>query len=92
MIDIQSPITTEPENSQSTTALMQPASLCTQQLLFKDVTPESIQDVLPRCVERHLAPGDILLHRGDVNEHLYLILTGKVSIHLENLDDPSLTT
>ncbi len=63
-----------------------------QQLLFKDVDPESVQDVLTRCAERYLATGEILLNRGVVNEHLYLILNGKVSVHLEDVDDAPLTT
>ncbi len=92
MTDLQSPMTTEPENTRATTASLKPSLLFTQQLLFKDVAPESIQDVLTRCVECHLAPNDILLSPGVVNEHLYLILTGKVSVHLEALDDPALTT
>ncbi len=91
MAHTQNFVPTDPEDAQRRHA-MKRAILFTQQLLFQDVDPESVRDVLTHCVERHLEPGETLLHRGIINEHLYLILAGKVSVHLESLEDAPLTT
>lgn len=92
MTNMQRPCATAPEDAQNQTQEAKSLSLFTQQSLLKDVDPASVRHVLARCLERDLAAGDVLLHRGVVNDELYLILSGKVSVHLESFDDPPLTT
>ena len=52
-------------------------------LLLKGVDLESIQGVLESCSVRYLKKGDILIHSGQRNHSLYLLLSGRLRIHLE---------
>lgn len=39
-----------------------------------------------------IPPKDVFIKRGDPSEHMYLILKGKLDIHVEKLEDPSILT
>ena len=60
--------------------------------LFQDVPRDALQSLLERCEERHLDLGAILLRPDVLNDEMYLILRGKVSIHLESVESPPLLT
>ncbi|HSG98165.1 MAG TPA: GGDEF domain-containing protein [Woeseiaceae bacterium] len=60
--------------------------------LFKGVHPDDIQDLLPRCDRRDLAAGEILLSPGDSNEHVFIVLSGSLDVHVGSPDAPALTT
>jgi diguanylate cyclase (GGDEF)-like protein len=59
--------------------------------VLKGVSLESVQDLLDRCPLRQIAAGEQLLHKGQVNSSMYLILSGRLAIHLDSVDDEPLT-
>ena len=60
--------------------------------LFKGVFPDDIRELLPRCERRDLASGEVLLSPGDSNEHVFIVLSGSVDVHVGSPDTPALTT
>lgn len=60
--------------------------------LFKGVYPDDIQELLPRCDRRDLAAGEILLSPGDTNEHVFIVLSGGLDVHVGSPEMPALTT
>ena len=59
--------------------------------LFRYVSLDSIMGLLEACSIRTLQEGEILLQPGRSNTSIYLILSGKVRIHLESMDSDPLT-
>lgn len=58
--------------------------------LFANVEPEAIEDLLEACPRRELAEGEVLVRVGEVNQTLYLILSGRLRVHLDSPDNPPL--
>jgi diguanylate cyclase (GGDEF)-like protein len=57
--------------------------------LFRSVGPESIEGILERCTALCIQAGDILIVPGQWNKNLYLLLSGRMQIHLGSTDtDP----
>ncbi len=52
-------------------------------LLLRGVELESIQGILEACSVRCLEKDDVLIHAGQPNHFLYMILSGRLRIHLE---------
>ena len=57
-------------------------------LLLKGVHLESVQGLLEACPLRQLKAGELLIRAGEPNEHLYLLLSGHLRIHLDLDLDP----
>jgi diguanylate cyclase (GGDEF)-like protein len=55
--------------------------------LFRNTDPGSIIDLLPRFSCQDLAAGEVLLQRGQINSTLFVLLTGRVRVHLESAPD-----
>ncbi|MEE8426688.1 MAG: GGDEF domain-containing protein [Woeseiaceae bacterium] len=60
--------------------------------LFQGVDPEDIQDLLQRCDRRDLATGELLLSPGTSNEHVFIVLSGSLNVHVGSPDAPVLAT
>ena len=60
--------------------------------LFKGVYPDDIQDMLQRCDRRDLEAGEQLLSPRDRNEHVFVVLSGSLNIHVGSLEAPILVT
>ena len=60
--------------------------------LFRGVLPEDIQELLQRCERRDIATGEVLLSPGETNEHVFIVLSGALDIHVGSLETPALTT
>ena len=60
--------------------------------LFQGVHPEDIQDLLQRCDRRDLATGELLLSPGTSNEHVFIVLSGSLNVHVGSPDAPVLAT
>ena len=56
--------------------------------LLKGVDFDSIQDILNNSPVRELKAGEVLIRAGEVNEYLYLLLSGLLRVHLEFKMDP----
>ena len=60
--------------------------------LFKGVRPNDVHDLLQRCDRRDLAAGELLLSPGAKNEHVFIVLSGSLNIHVGSVDTPVLAT
>jgi diguanylate cyclase (GGDEF)-like protein len=60
--------------------------------LFRGVNPDEISDYLARCGRRDLAAGDILLAPGKHNDHVFIVLSGCVTVHVGSPEQPALAT
>jgi len=56
--------------------------------LFTGVDFESVMGLLEECPVSELEEDDVLLHKGEANHFLYVILSGHLRIHLELSLDP----
>lgn len=56
--------------------------------LFHGVTPDSIQDLLRRCERRDVDTGELLLSPGNRNEYVFVVLSGRLNVHLGSPDAP----
>ena len=55
-------------------------------LLFRGIDLEPVLGLLEDCPVRELKEGTVLIHAGKPNRFLYLVLSGRLRIHVENLD------
>jgi two-component system cell cycle response regulator len=60
--------------------------------LFRGVRPEDVQDMLQRCDRRDLAAGELLLSPGAKNEHVFIVLSGSLNVHVGAPSTPVLAT
>ena len=60
--------------------------------LFKGVSPDDVHELLQRCDRRDLAAGELLLSPGAKNEHVFIVLSGSLNIHVGSPEAPVLTT
>lgn len=60
--------------------------------LFKGVYPDDIQSLLQRCDRRDLEEGEHLLSPREKNEHVFVVLSGSLNIHVGSPDAPVLAT
>ncbi len=60
--------------------------------LFKGVQPEDIQELLQSCDRRDLAVGELLLSPGEKNEHVFIVLSGSLEVHVGSVSTPALAT
>jgi len=60
--------------------------------LFNGVLPEDVQMLLQRCDRCDVAEGELLLSPGDKNEHVFIVLSGSLNIHVGSPDSPILAT
>ena len=60
--------------------------------LFKGVYPDDIQTLLQRCDRRDIAAGDILLSPDEKNEHVFVVLSGGLNVHVGAPETPIIAT
>ena len=60
--------------------------------LFQGVDAEDVQDLLQICDRRDLAKGELLLSPGAKNEHVFIVLSGSVNVHVGAPETPILAT
>lgn len=60
--------------------------------LFRNVRAEEVQALLQQCDRRDIAQGELLLSPGDKNEHVYIVLSGSLSVHVGSSDAPLMAT
>jgi diguanylate cyclase (GGDEF)-like protein len=58
--------------------------------LFRGVDPDTIADLLPRCGRVDVAEGDVLLSPERTNHCVYVVLRGRLSVHLGSLQSPKI--
>ena len=60
--------------------------------LFRGVRPDDVQGLLQRCDRRDLAAGELLLSPGARNEHVYIVLSGSLNVHVGSVDTPMIAS
>jgi len=60
--------------------------------LFRGVNPEDVQEMLRQCDRRDLTEGEQLLSPAEKNEHVFVVLSGGVNIHVGSPEAPSIAT
>jgi diguanylate cyclase (GGDEF)-like protein len=58
--------------------------------LFRGVDAQTIADLLPRCGRIDVSEGDVLLSPQRENRCVYVVLSGRLSVHLGSLDAPKI--
>lgn len=58
--------------------------------LFRDVPLSSVRYFLDRCVEHTFNAGELILRPDVHNDHMFLILAGVMTVHLENIGNDSI--
>src|SRR4051812_43442856 len=51
--------------------------------VMRGVNLGSVEDLLATCEVRLLSPGDVLLSMGQENRSMFMILDGRLSVHLD---------
>ncbi len=72
--------------------LSEDPALLGRMVLFRNVAPASIERYLERCHDLSLAAGEVLIRPDRSNEHVYLLVSGHLAIHLDSLDNPPVNT
>ena len=60
--------------------------------LFRGVRADDVQEFLQRCERCDIDVGEQLLSPGKKNEHIYVVLSGSLSVHVGSIDTPVLAT
>ena len=60
--------------------------------LFQGVRPDDVQDLLQKCERRDIDAGDLLLSPGQKNEHVFIVLSGGLNVHVGSPEAPKLVT
>ena len=60
--------------------------------LFKGVSPEDVQHLFQRCDRFDIAEGKTLLSPEARNEHVYIVLSGGLNVHVSSPESPVLAT
>lgn len=58
--------------------------------LFHGVCPDDVQELLQNCDRRDLAEGELLISPGTKNEHVYIVLSGSLNVHVGAPETPVL--
>jgi long-chain acyl-CoA synthetase len=56
------------------------AALIEQVPFFKNASGDFLRDVIPRLDAREFAPGDVVVHEGDVGDEMYFLTKGQVEV------------
>lgn len=65
-------------------------SLLVEMNLFKNVSPEFIEVYLDKCEYGTLLAGEVLLSPHKKNNHIFLLFSGRLTVHLDSVEDPPL--
>ena len=60
--------------------------------LFRGVQADDIQELLQQCDRRDIEQGELLLSPDEKNEHVYIVLSGSLNVHVGSIDTPALAT
>ncbi len=60
--------------------------------LFKGVRPDDVQELLQSCTRRDLSEGELLLSPDCNNEYIFIVLSGRLNVHVGAADAPVLAS
>lgn len=60
--------------------------------LFQGVSPDDVQELLQKCDRRDVAQNEIILSPGTKNEHVFIVLSGRLHVRVGSADSPVIAT
>ena len=60
--------------------------------LFTGVYPDDIHELLQQCDRRDIETDELLLSPGEKNEHVFVVLSGSLNIHVGSPETPIIAT
>ena len=60
--------------------------------LFRGVRPDDVQELLQKCDRRDIEAGELLLSPGTRNEHVFVVLSGKLNVRVGSSDAAIIAT
>src|SRR5262245_13320266 len=60
--------------------------------ILRGVSLGALEGLLVKCALRSLEPGEVLLAAGQLNRTMHMVLSGKLSVHLESKDGDAVAT
>jgi len=60
--------------------------------LFHGVAPDDVQELLQECDRRDVETGEVLLSPENKNDHVYLVLSGRLHVRVGSSDSPVIAT
>jgi len=60
--------------------------------LFQGVAPDDVQTLLQECDRRDVESGEIILSPDNKNDHVYLVLSGRLQVRVGSSDAPVIAT
>jgi len=60
--------------------------------LFRNVLPDDIQESLQLCDRRDLEAGELLISPSQKNEHVFVVLSGSLNVHVGSPNTPPVAT
>ena len=60
--------------------------------LFHGVAPDDVQELLQECDRRDVSAGEVLLSPDNKNDNVYLVLSGRLHVHVGSEDAPVIAT
>lgn len=54
--------------------------------VFRRVSPEAVMGLLDSCPVKRLEEGEVLLQRGDTNQRMFVVVSGRLAIHIDRVD------
>lgn len=58
--------------------------------LFQGVSPDDVQELLQKCERRDVDTGELLLSPGSKNEHVFIVLSGRLHVRVGSPEAPVL--
>lgn len=65
-------------------------ALLSESCLFRDIALDAVNDFLARAGEVTLPEGDVLLTPGEPNTRMYILMSGRLRVHLDDPHSPPL--
>lgn len=56
--------------------------------LFSDARASKVERMLANCEVRHLAAGDVLVEEGQKNQNVFMVTSGALTLHLNDVNSP----
>lgn len=56
--------------------------------LFSDARTSKVERMLANCEVRHLAAGDVLVAEGQKNQNVFMVTSGALTLHLNDVNSP----
>lgn len=75
-----------PDQAASDISQFPGSDVLSRQKLFQGIPPRQLEAILRSCSVRYLTGGEVLIHPGQENHYLYLLISGRLQVCLDTAD------